>query len=35
MGYKEGTVEHKLLEDKAGFAYWTLLGEIIYAYMTC
>ena len=35
MGYKEGTAEHKVLKDKAGFAYCTLLGEIIYAYMTC
>ena len=35
MGYKEGTAEHKVLEDKAGFAYCTLLGEIMYAYMTC
>ena len=35
IGYKEGTVEHKVLEDKAGFAYCTLLGEIMYAYMTC
>ena len=35
MGYKEGTAEHKVLEDKAGFAYRTLLGEIMYAYMTC
>ena len=35
MGYKEGTAQHKVLEDKAGFAYCTLLGEIIYAYMTC
>ena len=35
MGYKEGTAEHKVLEEKAGFAYQTLLGEIMYAYMTC
>ena len=34
MGYKEGTAEHKVLEEKAGFAYQTLLGEIMYAYMT-
>ena len=34
MGYKEGTAEHKVLEDKAGFAYCTLLGKIMYAYMT-
>ena len=24
MGYKEGTAEHKVLEEKAGFAYCTL-----------
>ena len=24
MGYKEGTAEHKILEEKAGFAYRTL-----------
>ena len=35
MGYKEGTAEHKVLEEKAGFAYQTLLGEIMYSYMTC
>ena len=35
MGYKEGTAEHKVLEEKAGFAYCTLLGEIMYVYMTC
>ena len=35
MGYKEGTAQHKVLEDKAGFAYCTLLGDIMYAYMTC
>ena len=35
MGYKEGTTEHKVLEEKAGFAYQTLLGEILYTYMTC
>ena len=25
MGYKEGAGEHKVLEEKAGFAYCTLL----------
>ena len=35
MGYKKGTVWHKVLEEKAGFAYCTLLGEIMYSYMTC
>ena len=35
MGYKEGTAQHKVLEDKADFAYCTLLGEIMYVYITC
>ena len=34
-GPKEGVAAHKLLEDKMGFAYWTLLGELMYAYITC
>ena len=32
MGYKEGTAEHIIPEEKAGFAYRTLLGEIMYSY---
>ena len=32
---KEGVAAHKILEDKMGFSYWTLLGELIYAYITC
>ena len=32
MVYKEGNAEHKVLEEKTGFAYQTLLGEIMYAY---
>ena len=34
-GPKEGVAAHKILEDKMGFAYQTLLGELIYAYITC
>ena len=34
MGYKEGTVQHKFLDDKPDFAYCTLLGESMYVYMT-
>ena len=34
-GPLEGTSEHKAIEDKAGFAYRTLLGEMMYAYVTC
>ena len=34
-GYKEGTKEHAELEAKSGFSYRILLGEMIYAYVTC
>ena len=37
-GPKEGTAEHLIhlaLETKAGFAYRTLLGEMMYAYVSC
>ena len=34
-GYAEGTPEHQALEDKKGFSYRTLLGEIMYAYVSC
>ena len=34
-GPKEGVAAHKVLEDKTGFAYQTLLGELMYAYITC
>jgi len=34
-GPLEGTSEHRELEDKAGFSYRTLLGEMMYAYVTC
>ena len=35
LGPKEGTVHHTALEKKAGFSYQTLLGESMYAYITC
>ena len=34
-GPKEGTAEHSALEAKAGFSYRTLLGEMMYAYVSC
>ena len=34
-GPKEGVAAHKILEDQMGFAYRTLLGELMYAYITC
>ena len=34
-GPKEGTVEHTVLEKQQGFGYRTLLGEMMYAYVTC
>jgi len=34
-GPLEGTDKHKSLETKAGFLYQTLLGEMMYAYVTC
>ena len=33
-GPKESVVTHKILEDKMGFAYQTLLGELMYAMFT-
>ena len=33
MGYKEEMTRHKILEEKADFAYHTLLGEIMYTYI--
>ena len=35
VGPIEGTVDHQILEKKSGFAYRTLLGEMMYAYVTC
>ena len=34
-GPLEETSEHKALETKSGFLYRTLLGEMMYAYVTC
>ena len=34
-GPAEGTSEHMALVAKYGFAYRTLLGELLYAYVTC
>lgn len=33
-GLKEHTTYHKILETKMGFSYCTLLGEVMYAYIT-
>lgn len=35
LGPAEHTPEHAALEAKKGFAYRTLLGELLYAYVTC
>jgi len=35
IGPKETTREHAELEKKAGFAYRTLLGELMYCYVSC
>jgi hypothetical protein len=34
-GPNEGTIEHKKLQEKQGFSYRSLLGEIMYAYVSC
>ena len=34
-GPPEGTPEHTKLAQKYGFSYRTLLGELMYAYVTC
>ena len=34
-GPKEHTPNHKILETKRGFSYCTLLGEAMFAYITC
>ena len=34
-GPLEGTAEHKALEDMKRFSYRTLLGEMMYAYVSC
>ena len=35
IGPAEGTSEYQALEDQKGFSYQTLLGKIIYAYVSC
>ena len=35
VGPAEGTPEYKTLSDKMGFSYRTVLGELLYAYITC
>mmetsp|Transcript_17708 Transcript_17708/g.26865 ORF Transcript_17708/g.26865 Transcript_17708/m.26865 type:complete len:83 (-) Transcript_17708:648-896(-) len=35
IGHPEGTSEHYKLVDKHGFEYQKLLGEMMYAYITC
>jgi hypothetical protein len=34
-GPKEGPEEHAVLSDHQGFSFRTLLGELLYAYITC
>ena len=34
-GPREGTSEHAILEKKLGFSYWSVLGELMYVYITC
>ena len=34
-GPSKGTVAHKVLEKDKGFSYQTVLGECMYAYITC
>ena len=34
-GPREGTQEHCELQEKQGFSYWTLLGEMMFAYISC
>jgi len=35
LGPAEGTAEHQALEETCGFGDWTLLGEMMYEYVTC
>ena len=35
QGPLEGSKEYKQMQRKMGFAYRTLLGELLYAYVTC
>jgi hypothetical protein len=34
-GPLEGTAEHQALKDMTGFSYQTLLGEMMYTYVSC
>ena len=34
-GPKEGTMAHRELQEKRGFSYRTLLGEMMFAYVSC
>ena len=34
-GPKEGRKEHQELQEKRGFSYRTLLGEMMFAYVSC
>ena len=34
-GPREGTTEHTILEKKLGFSYHSVLGELMYLYVTC
>ena len=34
-GAAEGTAEHKAIKAKASFSYQTLLGKMMYVYVTC
>ena len=35
QGFRENTPAHQALEEKYGFGYRNLLGELMYAYVTC
>ena len=35
VGPSEGTVEHAALAQRSGFSFRSLLGELMYAYVTC
>ena len=35
LGPQEGSSQHQKLEDEMGFSYRTLLGELMFCYVTC
>jgi hypothetical protein len=35
VGPSEGTWEHSALSEQQGFSFQTILGELLYAYITC